>query len=471
MLGNKPAGAAAILLLATLAIFASETPASDWRGPVYEGDELDYQPSLIRIEPDDILAMVFERIEPASFYGDFFLCFSDDGGATWSHPVEILHSALNRRHPSLVRLADGSYSLFYLVDETGSGSYRLHRAVSPDCLAWTSRGRLDLGWLTSGEINPCVIVEDDASLTMTYQRLSGPVYIARSLDGGATWDDLKTKISPGNAQLPRLTKREMDGLYLVTYQVGSSNLDMFARTTTDPYDWSGPVYSFSTAVNSHDSQPMVLTGGTFFVPYAQQAGSVFDIYYRTSFDGAEWTDAVRVTTDTGHYDTQPHPLRSSIPGSPILAWSHQVGAVPYEDHDVWIDTGLDVPLPLGIDIDEVSFSTGDTVSFRLDAGASCGGSEYFLVGGISGTSPGTQLPGGGVIPLNRDAVTDYIIDNHADPMFLDFRGYLDGHGEASAELYLPPSPPLPAGTIVYFAFTTLSPFDFQSNPVSLLITP
>lgn len=469
MFGNKYTGALATLFLVA-AIFISQVAASDWRGPVFEGGELDYQPSLIRIEPGDTLAMVFERIEPASFFGDFCMTFSGDGGVTWSYPEDILPSQLNQRHPSLVRLADGSFSLFYLVDETGFGSYGLHRATSPDCFAWTAMGGIDLGWSSSGEINPCVLVEDDGSLTMTYQRLYGAVFIARSLDGGETWDDIKTKISPSDAALPRLAKRERDGLYLVTYQTGGTNLDMFSKTTTDPYDWSGPVHSFSTAINSHDSQPMVLTGGTFFVPYAQQAASVFDIYYRTSFDGAGWSDAVRVTTDTWHYDTQPHPLRSDVPGSPILAWSHQVSGTPYEDHDVWIDTGLDVPLPLEVDIDEISFSTGGAVSFELDAGAACGGSAYFLAGGISGTSPGTQLPGGGVIPLNRDAVTDYIIANYGDPMFTGFRGVLDSQGKASAELVLPPSPPLPAGAVVYFAFTTLSPYDFQSNPVSVLIT-
>ncbi len=334
--------AGVILLLGVLAATVVWGSAPHFIGPIYDGGELDYQPSIIRVQPDGRLMVVFERIRLSDFYGDLYVTFSDDGGQSWSMPALVLDSPLNERHPSLLQLADDSFVLFYLVDETGGGSYRIHRATSSDGLAWTSQGALDLGWETPGEINPNVIREADGTLTMAYHRLLYPGYshIAQSYDNGASWDTLKTQVSDGDANLPRLAKRESDGLYMVTYQVGGSDLDLFAKLSYDPYDWSGPENPVSTDVNTHDSQPIVLEDGAFLVTYAKTPVYYFDLFYRMTYDGATWSDEVQVTQDYLHYDTQPHPLVQGIPGHVILTWSHQDSVSPYQDHDVWIDTDL-----------------------------------------------------------------------------------------------------------------------------------
>lgn len=187
--------------------------------------------------------MIFERIDPVTFFGDFYATYSDDNGLSWSSPQPAPISIQNLRHPSLVQIGPDFFALFYLKD-IGFNQYRLFRATSSDALTWTEQNQLDLGWSTPGEINPCVIREPDGTLTMTYQR-SG-AFIAQSSDNGLTWDTLRTQVNPGLAQLPRLAYRESDGAYLVTYQVGSSNLDIYAKVSTDPYNWSDPQYEFST---------------------------------------------------------------------------------------------------------------------------------------------------------------------------------------------------------------------------------
>lgn len=114
---------------------------------------------------------------------------------------------------------------------------------------------VDLGWTLKGEANPCVIREADGTLTMTYQRISGPCYISKSTDNGVTWDHLKTQVSPGNAQLPRLAKREFDGRYVVTYQTGSTPCHMWVKTSLDPYDWPGPACAFDNVDNQQSRFP------------------------------------------------------------------------------------------------------------------------------------------------------------------------------------------------------------------------
>lgn len=340
-------------------------------GPIYDGPELDYQPSIIRVQPSGQLMVVFERFGSPP-YGDFFASFSGDNGKTWLAPQEILPSPLYERHPSLVQLGPDDFALFYLVDETGGGGYRIHWATSSGGLDWTAQGRVDLGWVTSGEINPTVIREADGTLTMTYHRLSGPSYIARSIDDGVTWDKLQTQVSNGSAPLPRLAKRESDGLYVVSYQVnmGGNQMGIYVKTSTDPYDWSGPQVPISTAVDSHDSQPIVLEDGTLLVVYGSRPVHYYDLFYRTSCDGLDWSEPVQVTNNPSRYDTQPHPLLHGSLGHLILVWSHQDddNPTPYQDHDVWANNDLVIPPDLSDSTKLVEpdfFEAGDSLSYTL----------------------------------------------------------------------------------------------------------
>jgi hypothetical protein len=312
-------------------------------GAAYTGPQTDYQPSLLR-EPDGSLTMVVERLG-AGNSGDLLITRSVNGGATWTVPSPIIASSLNERHPALVRLASGGYALFFMVDE-GRGRYRIHRATSPDGNAWIRHGALALGWKQPGEINPAVIVEGDGSLTMTYHLYQGAAYIARSTNGGATWDALRTSVSGGaTAALPRIAKRASDGRYVVTYQVnpGDGNLDIYAKVSANPYDWSAAPTAVSVGDNSHDAQPIVLPDGRFYLVHAAVMGAQnFNLFARTSADGIAWSAPAQLTTDAALADVEPHPIPGATPGTVVLAWGRQATAGT-NDYDIWVDPAVSVP--------------------------------------------------------------------------------------------------------------------------------
>ena len=111
--------------------------------------------------------------------------------------------------------------------------------------------------------------------------------------------------------------------------------------------------------------------------------------------------------------------------------------------------------------------------FDLRAGGVYKRRQCFLLGSISGTSPGTILPGGNILPLNRDVFTDYILNYFNYPTFDDFRGWFDWNGQRDAAFNAQPDA-IPAswiGSFMSFAFTTEIPYDFQSNPVEVEIVP
>ena len=288
---------------------------------VTSGPEIDYQPAILKSSDDGARIVVFERLDASSLFGDLWITRSIDGGDTWSEPAAIIATAANERHPALVQTGPSQYVLFYLKGMSAATSFRIFRATSSGGVAFTEQAQIDLGWPSGGEINPHVIRHADGTLTMSYQRLgSGAgVYVAESTDDGVTWDTLQTQIA-GSAQLPRIAFRESDGLYLATYQTGSTSLHMFVKTTTDVRDWSLPPQDFAVTGNNHDSLPVVMPDDAFVVFFIRASGNQFDIALRRSTDGSDWSEAQAVTDTPDADDVEPHPLVGDSPGRVELYW-------------------------------------------------------------------------------------------------------------------------------------------------------
>ena len=305
----------ASLMMGLLAI-GSSAGAFAAASPITAGFS-DYQPSVIRTH-DGARLIVFERLD-GSLSGNLWITRSDDGGDSWSAPSAIVSSSANERHPALLELAPSNFVLFYLKGTGATSSFRILRATSSDGVTFTEQAALDLGWASGGEINPHVIRHPDGSLTMSYQRLGSGSYLARSSDGGASWDTLRTAIAPGS-QLPRIAFRDSDGLYLASYHVGSNPLSMHVKTTTNPYDWSGAAQDFAVAGNNHDSLPVVMPDDAFALFWIVADGGAFDLRVRRSLDGIAWEPARVITATPGEDDVQPHPLVGDSAVSVELYW-------------------------------------------------------------------------------------------------------------------------------------------------------
>lgn len=128
-------------------------------------------------------------------------------------------------------------------------------------------------------------------------------------------------------------------------------------------------------------------------------------------------------------------------------------------------------LALTADAEVLSESQGGAIRFALNAGDKDRG--YILLGSVSGTSPGTSLPGGkAVLPLNWDAFTNLVITQINTPHFSDFSGNLDSSGKGAALFdTLGPLPPGFLGTVIHFAALLDGPWDAPSNSAAVEIIP
>jgi hypothetical protein len=130
------------------------------------------------------------------------------------------------------------------------------------------------------------------------------------------------------------------------------------------------------------------------------------------------------------------------------------------DPALWAD-GYSIPV-----------STGAVIDLSMNAGAANAAKPYLLLGSLSGTSPGFPLPGGATLPLNWDYFTDIILLLLNTAVCQNFMGSLDGTGQAVATLNAPgPLDSMLIGETAHFAFTTGSPFDFQSNAIPVTFDP
>jgi len=132
-----------------------------------------------------------------------------------------------------------------------------------------------------------------------------------------------------------------------------------------------------------------------------------------------------------------------------------------------------VCMALTADLYKIPESSGGTVNFNLDAGVGAANRNYILLGCVTGTSPGTPLPGNkAVLPLNMDLFTNLVLGFINGPIFSNFMGALDSNGEAQAALNtFGPLPTGSAGLTIYFAFAVNKPWEFASNWVDIVITP
>ena len=118
----------------------------------------------------------------------------------------------------------------------------------------------------------------------------------------------------------------------------------------------------------------------------------------------------------------------------------------------------------------ISLSAGGTQTLTLDGGFANADGIYFILGTISGTSPG-QTFGSLELPLNPDGYFTFTLTAPSNGFIEAPIGILDAMGTATTSISLPAgSPAALAGLVVDHAYTVLGS-NFVSNPVSLTLLP
>jgi hypothetical protein len=127
-----------------------------------------------------------------------------------------------------------------------------------------------------------------------------------------------------------------------------------------------------------------------------------------------------------------------------------------------------------LDIACLSATFGGTSNLSLNAGAAQAGKLYVIFAGVTGSSPGSPLPTGGVVPLNWDLLTPVALRWSLSnlPPFTNFVGNLDALGNAAATFgAFGPGQLTPALGIQFTLAAATSDFAWISNPLTISVLP
>jgi len=152
-------------------------------------------------------------------------------------------------------------------------------------------------------------------------------------------------------------------------------------------------------------------------------------------------------------------------GTEIFATNLSAGVLVYEN--ALRDPALEA------DATFLSAATGGQVQLALSGGSNHAARTYLMTGSLSGTVPGTLLPGELItIPLNRDWFTEFVLSHLNGALFVNFYGTLNGAGEGAALLdTLGPINSYFVGRTLHFAWALTGSWDFASNAVAIDVVP
>jgi hypothetical protein len=313
---------------------------------------------------------------------------------------------------------------------------------------------------------------------VTYQSDDKTIYTSRSDDYAVIWN-----AAVAVATLPRLTDNPVDPeiaaavlndnvMIAFTEDYGDLGDDIFySYSQNDGVTWPSYPYRLPGATGM-DEFAVALTanegGGSWHLAYT--SGSDHSVRYnrRPQDLSTLWADTWVIDDEglVGSYDDY---ARKGI----ATDWATDEACVVWadtRDYNAYdYDTFTDRVGTPGLMVDQrlVSFTAAETVNFALNAGPAHAGRIYILVGTMSGTSPGTPLPGGlATIPINYDSFCNLTLTRGA-PIFTNFFGVLDGDGQAMATLNIPAGSGIPPGARMHYAYALAGAWDFASHAVAV----
>jgi hypothetical protein len=383
---------------------------------------------------------------------------------------------------------------------TSSGSH-IYASSSTDGIAWSMPRRVNDSSSTN-TIAPDVTYGANSELYVVWaDRGTYDIWVDVSLNNGITWgsDNYITPYSQVPSPIPGSAFRMFDifamaadqsegpysGNLYVAYHTWENSpvnhADIRCATSTD----QGATWTSNVLVNFDDTTyaDQVMPGA-----FVDPNGNINITFYDRRLDPSNyllWTFVAR-SSDGGT-------TFANYRGSDV-GWDHNNTESGYfigdyidvdgssneivpcwcdgrsGSQDVFIDK---MHLNFFTDIHEISVATGDVITFNINIGPNYGGGDYIVLGGVSGTVPGTYLGNGVHMDLNWDVFTNFTV-NHANSVILpNSMGILDATGSATAQLNTlgPLDPGLVGLNLDFVVVVVQSKPVFASNPTRVTLVP
>mgnify|MGYP003272813103 FL=1 len=276
-----------------VAIYASRHSEAGWSSPVKlaDGAAANWNPVLFG-RRDGTLQLFYKQGKKIASWQTLTM-LSDDGGRTWSEPVELVPGDSSggrgpvRNKP--VRLANGRvlagastekglWQAFADISDDDGRTWRKSSAVAIKNLHYrqgekTAESDIAVSqqsFYGRGVIQPSLWQSGDGSVHMLLRSSEGFIYRSDSSDGGETWSEAYATELPNNNSGLDLVRTERGALFLVCNPVTAnwglrSPLSLF-RSDDDGDSWR-KVLDLETEPAEFSYPAIIAQGDTLYITY------------------------------------------------------------------------------------------------------------------------------------------------------------------------------------------------------------
>ncbi len=216
-----------------LELAKSTDGGENWNLTTVDADgDTGYSPSLA-IDSDGNYLIAYQRFNDGTGYGEMLFAKSDDGGSSWDYAeVDVVADQDTGYYPSIVVDGSGNYVIAYQNYDSSDWESSVKIAKSTDGGAtWN-----DMASVESGAFGTYIAMSTDSLgnyLVAYSDDTLNDLKFARSLDAGSTWSDIWDIDGPDDAGgYPSVAVDAFDN-YLVSYYDASVSSLKFAKLKTD----------------------------------------------------------------------------------------------------------------------------------------------------------------------------------------------------------------------------------------------
>jgi len=453
--------------------FNGATGAVEWSTSTGYPNCIDSPPAVADVDNDSKPEVVL-----GTFYGHVFCLNGEDGSVEWN--VSLGNNSYIQTGPNILDL-DGNGSLDVVIAQW-LGDLRIYALNGADgSVIWFSDAPSD--YIYHG--GSFADVDEDGKPEIAIGSYDHNLYLLNGESGRVEWNYTAPYYAGGPSSIADL---DGDGHLEVVF---TAHNRIIAVSHLGNKVWSfsagGSVFRgvaisdvdddniLDVVFGSADGYLRALNGDTGQAIWAMN----LEAHYGQSYDMdhapiiADFdNDGILDVFVIGGYGTSSPPTQNHGRAYALSTEEGTGRGWPMFRHDMRHSACFDGYQPLMIDFPAISGSTGGAADLVLAAGKKNANRHYFILGSLSGNSPGFPLPGGLTLPINWDPFTGIIIQMANTPVLSGFYGTLDLWGQAVAKLdTLGPLPPPAVGLTMDFAYLLYSPYSFVSNPAQVFIVP
>lgn len=423
---------------------------------------------------------------------DLFVVASRDRGQSFDQPRRVndtFPGTIDVDEPRIATTGSDAYVVW--KDERAINDRIFFTRTSDGGVTWNATNALITYLPTGVDVDawPVVAVSGDHVYVAWLDNRNGPpgndnnqVFFARSADKGATWDsDRQVGGSPLGSWAYDLDMVAAAGHVHIAFRDtrNGGSYDVHVASSSDRGQTFPDVETLDADLGTINtiSPRLAVADETVFCCYQDQTERIGRDVAWVGFSTHEgktgtWSTKQMSEGPSAAYDIDTNRIAATDSRHLIVAWEDDRANSPYDIANDIFASGCVVAAPLlSANRDSISESAGGTVDFAIEAGSHNGARQYVILGSMTGTTPGTPLPGGyATLPLNWDGFTRFVFNRLNMPLFMNFRGNLTGSGSGAAQLNAWPVPGF-GGITMHFAYALGPPWDFVSNPVAIDIVP